>query len=58
METTEKDTLYSLFEAYSIAELENKIALSATREEKVFYRALINLKMQFAQERIIGEKLL
>ncbi len=53
-----KDGLFLGFSEISIAELENKIALSESREEKVFYRALINLKMQFAQEKVIGAQLL
>lgn len=50
--------IYKLFETVTIAELEEKLASVNTREEKVFYRALINLKLQLAQEKIVGEILL
>ena len=59
MET--KDNEKSLFEGFSeitIAELEKKISASKSREETIFYRNMLNLKLQLAQEKIVGERLL
>lgn len=50
--------LYILFEKASIAELEEMLATAEKREEKIFWRALINLKLQLKQEAIVGEILL
>ncbi len=49
---------YALFEKASIAELEEMLATAEKREEKIFWRALINLKLQLKQEAIVGEILL
>ncbi len=52
------DKMYEDFEKISISELEESLAATESREEKLFCRALINLKLQLAQEKIIGETLL
>ncbi len=60
--TTERKELlpgiYRAFQTATLAELETRLALAGAREEKVFYRELINLKLQLAQEKIVGEMLL
>ncbi len=50
--------LYALFEKTPISELEVMLASAETREEKLLWRALINLKLQLKQESIVGETLL
>ena len=50
--------VYPLFERASISELEERLAAAEKREEKIFWRALINLKLQLKQEAIVGELLL
>ena len=42
----------------TVSELENQLSLSNDREEKIFLRAMINLKLQLAQEKVVGEMLL
>ncbi|MBR5323095.1 MAG: hypothetical protein IKU48_06085 [Clostridia bacterium] len=49
--------LYLKFEYASFRELEELLLAAHTREEKAFYRALLNLKLQIAQERVVGEQL-
>ena len=49
---------YSGFLLATIDELEAALASAQSREEAIFYRTLINLKLQLAQERIVGETLL
>lgn len=59
METNnECDVLFSLFNRATISDLEKRLSESDDREEKIFLRALINLKLQLAQEKIVGEMLL
>ncbi len=53
-----KESLYRLFKSMTVSELENQLSLSEDREEKIFLRALINLKLQLAQEKVVGEMLL
>ena len=53
-----KESLYGLFKNMTVSELEDQLSLSTDREEKIFLRALINLKLQLAQEKIVGEMLL
>lgn len=50
--------LFELFSALTISELEKRLSESDDREEKIFLRELINLKLQLAQEKIVGEMLL
>lgn len=53
-----KESLYGLFKNMTVSELEDQLSLSEDREEKIFLRALINLKLQLAQEKVVGEMLL
>ena len=50
--------LYLKFSQTSTKELEQCLLTGATREEKIFYRKLLNLKLQLEQEKVIGELLL
>ena len=50
--------LYQKFSVSSVKELEQCLLSGATREEKIFYRKLLNLKLQLEQEKVIGELLL
>ena len=57
----QKDHLSCLIDSYkkaTIAELEACLAESNDREEKLLLRTLINLKLQLAQEKVVGETLL
>ena len=42
----------------ALQELERCLLQGSTREEKIFYRKLLNLKLQLEQEKVIGELLL
>ena len=56
-----KETRASLYESFSccsVSELEALIKKAATREEKAFYRTLLNFKLKLDQEKIVGKKLL
>lgn len=48
---------YKCFMKASLSELEEKLIRSQTREEKAFYRTLLNLKLQIEQEKVVGEEL-
>ena len=50
--------LYLRFSQTTTKELEERLLKGATREEKIFYRTLLNLKLQLEQEKVIGELLL
>ena len=50
--------LYQQFEYCTFRELEELLLDAHTREEKAFYRSLLNLKLQIAQERVVGEQLI
>lgn len=50
--------LYLKFEYCSFRELEELLLHARSHEEKAFYRSLLNLKLQIAQERVVGERLL
>ncbi|MBQ7778897.1 MAG: hypothetical protein IJ404_00235 [Clostridia bacterium] len=52
------ESLYGLFKDMTVSELEERLTCTDDREEKIFLRALINLKLQLAQEKIVGEMLL
>lgn len=54
----EDNTLFEYFNRYSISELHDLIYTAETREEKIFYNRLLNLKMTFAQEKVVGRELL
>jgi hypothetical protein len=49
---------YKCFTHTSAAELQERMLSATTREEKAFYRALLNLKLQIEQEKIVGKKLI
>ena len=51
-------SLYESFSLCSVSELEALIKKAATREEKAFYRTLLNFKLKLDQEKIVGKKLL
>lgn len=55
---SDPSALYRAFEEVAIPELEKRLFESDIREEKIFLRELINLKLQLAQEKVVGEKLL
>ena len=50
--------MYLKFELCSFRELEELLLAAHSHEEKAFYRSLLNLKLQIAQERVVGEQLL
>ena len=50
--------IYAEFTSASATELEDKLLAAQSREEKIFYRKLLNLKLQLEQEKVIGELLL
>ncbi len=60
MNTENKDprALFETFSSITIFELEKRLSESDDREEKIFLRELINLKLQLAQEKVVGEMLL
>ncbi len=49
---------FECFSSATIEQLERALASANSREEAIFFRTLINLKLQLAQERIVGETLL
>ena len=51
-------TMFERFEAVSFEELESRQIKAQTREERIFYRTVLNLKLQLEQEKVIGEELL
>ena len=52
------ESLYESFGKCSVKELEACLKKAATREEKAFYRTLLNLRLKLDQEKIVGKKLL
>lgn len=56
--SSDTSNLYKQFSQTSIFELEDRLEKSTDREEKIFLRELINLKLQLAQEKVVGEILL
>lgn len=50
--------LYTAFCTYRMQELEDRLLAAPTREEKAFWRTLLDLKLQMEQEKVIGEVLL
>ena len=50
-------SLYLSFSQSTVTDLEAALLIASSREEKAFYRALINLKLQLDQEKVVGEKL-
>jgi len=50
--------LLASYRALTLPALEARLLASDDREEKLLLRTLINLKLQLAQEKVIGETLL
>jgi len=50
--------MFALFSRTTFGELESLLLRAETRDSKAFYRALLNLKLQIAQEKVVGEELL
>ena len=57
MTNQQKKSLYEQFEACTVKDLEEALLSCNTHEEKAFYRAMLNLKLQISQERLIGKVL-
>jgi len=57
MEPKTRD-LYNNFRKMTIAQLQQLMLDASTREEKAFYRTLLNMKLVIEQEKIVGEALL
>ncbi|MBQ3100750.1 MAG: hypothetical protein IJC50_07150 [Clostridia bacterium] len=57
-EKGQRGELYDQFRRLTTHDLEEKLLAANTREEKIFYRKLLNLKLQLEQEKVIGELLL
>lgn len=57
MTEMESKSLYGQFASCTIKELEDALLAAETHEEKAFYRALLNLKLQLGQEKLIGKVL-
>lgn len=51
-------TMYERFGRVRFEELEEHFMKATSRDERAFYRALLNLKLQIEQEKVIGEVLL
>lgn len=47
--------MYRTFEDCTVSDLEAALMLASSREEKAFFRTLINLKLQLEQEKVVGE---
>jgi len=54
---TRGEEMVAMFRDMTIKELEGLLQKAETREEKAFFRALLNLKIQLRQEDVIGEVL-
>ncbi|MBQ7720307.1 MAG: hypothetical protein IJT56_06950 [Clostridia bacterium] len=50
--------MYAIFTKMTFPQLEERLIHAESRDAKAFYRALLNLKLQIAQEKIVGEELL
>jgi len=57
MEPKTRD-LYNSFKMMTIAQIQQLLIDARSREEKAFYRTLLNMKLVIEQEKIIGEALL
>lgn len=58
MNEGENRELFSLFSEITVKELEDLLLAADGRDERIFYRMLLNLKLQISQEKIIGKALL
>lgn len=52
------DGIYAMFKEISIAEIQSRLTACRQREERIFLRTVLNLKLQLEQERVIGKELL
>jgi hypothetical protein len=51
-------TFFSLFNDLSITELEDEIVKSESREEKLLFSKILDVKIGLAQEKVVGKELL
>ncbi len=58
MEIFEKEKLFECFNQYLITDIQKLVDNANTREEKIFYTRILNLKMAFEQEKVVGKELL
>ncbi|MBQ7160811.1 MAG: hypothetical protein IJR90_03795 [Clostridia bacterium] len=54
----DRGDFYEAFTRATAHDLEERLLAANSREEKIFYRKLLNLKLQLEQEKVIGELLL
>ena len=54
----DRGDFYEAFTRATAHDLEEHLLAAQSREEKIFYRKLLNLKLQLEQEKVIGELLL
>ena len=57
-ETFSEKNLYQLYNDMKLIELERSLLAAKTREERIFWRTLLNLRLQLEQEIVVGETLL
>lgn len=50
--------MYGAFSDLTIGELEQALLITSDRREKIFYRTILNLKLQIDQEKVINQTLL
>ena len=58
MTESSERSLYEGFLSCSVSELEGHILSAESREERIFYRTLLNLRLRLDQEKIVGKSLL
>ena len=51
-------TMYERFDRVRFEDLEQQFMKATSRDERAFYRTMLNLKLQIEQEKVIGEILL
>ena len=56
--TSSTMTLYDDFLKCSVKDLEESLKKAKTREEKAFYRSLLNLRLKMDQQKIVGKSLI
>ena len=57
-ETFTEKNLFQLYTEKTLVELERSLLAAKTREERIFWRTLLNLRLQLEQEIVVGETLL
>ena len=50
--------LYQLYTELKLTDIEKTLLTAKTREERIFWRTLLNLRLQLEQEIVVGETLL